>query len=93
MLRINCPWCGIRNEDEFAYGGDATVTRPTDEASAGDWYDFLYTRENPAGPHREYWHHANGCRAWILIERNTVSHEILNIAPASPRLPVATKKA
>ena len=26
MLRINCPWCGARNEDEFSYGGDATVT-------------------------------------------------------------------
>jgi sarcosine oxidase delta subunit len=27
MLRIECPWCGVRNEDEFSYGGDATVER------------------------------------------------------------------
>ena len=33
MLRIKCPWCGVRNEDEFSYGGDATVQRPADDAS------------------------------------------------------------
>jgi len=86
MLRINCPWCGIRNEDEFSYGGDATVERPADDASQDDWYDYVYTRDNPAGRHREYWHHVNGCRAWLL-ERDTLTHEIFSIEPASPNLP------
>ena len=87
MLRIQCPWCGVRNEDEFSYGGDATVERPTDEASQDDWYDYVYTRNNPAGRHREYWHHANGCRAWLIMERDTVTHEIFSVNPASPNLP------
>ena len=52
MLRIECPWCGVRNEDEFSYGGDATVQRPADDASQDDWYDYVYTRSNPAGRHR-----------------------------------------
>ena len=28
MLYIKCPYCGIRAQTEFAYGGDATVKRP-----------------------------------------------------------------
>ena len=46
MIRIDCPWCGVRNEDEFSYGGDATVKRPADDGSADDWYDYVYTRNN-----------------------------------------------
>ena len=87
MLRIKCPWCGVRNEDEFAYGGDATVVRPADDAAQDDWYDYVYTRDNPAGPHTEYWHHVGGCRAWLKVERDTVTHEIFSVAPASPKLP------
>ena len=92
MLRIKCPWCGVRNEDEFSYGGDATVERPTDEASQDDWYDYVYTRSNPAGRHHEYWHHINGCRAWLLLERDTRTHEIFSIAPASPNQPLSKQE-
>ena len=28
MLEIKCPYCGNRSQNEFAYGGDATVKRP-----------------------------------------------------------------
>jgi sarcosine oxidase subunit delta len=87
MLRINCPWCGARNEDEFSYGGDATKQRPADDASLDEWYDYVYTRDNPAGEHREHWQHVNGCRAWITVVRNTLTHEVSSTAPASPRLP------
>lgn len=93
MLRIECPWCGTRNEDEFSYGGDATVARPADEASADDWYHYVYTRSNPAGKHREYWQHLNGCRGWIIVERNTQTHEIYSTTIASPSLPSGTREA
>ena len=93
MLRIECPWCGPRNEDEFSYGGDATVTHPGDEGSADDWYDYVYTRDNPAGKHKEHWQHVNGCRAWITVERNTLSHEIYSSEPASPNLALGAKPA
>jgi len=92
MLRIKCPWCGLRNEDEFSYGGDATVERPADDASQDAWYDYVYTRDNPAGRHREYWHHVNGCRAWLVLERNTLTHEIFSVAPASPNLPISRQE-
>jgi sarcosine oxidase subunit delta len=87
MLRIECPWCGVRNEDEFSYGGDASVQRPADSGSLDEWYDYVYTRDNSAGQHTEHWQHLNGCRAWITVVRDTVTHEIFDTAPASPNLP------
>src|SRR5690348_859280 len=33
MMLIPCPWCGPRNQIEFAYGGDATVRRPASDAT------------------------------------------------------------
>ncbi len=76
MLRITCPVCGLRSETEFTYGGDATVKRPDDtEQALEPWLEYVFTRENPRGWHREYWHHAQGCRQWIILERNTLTHE------------------
>jgi len=83
MLRINCPVCGPRDETEFAYGGDASNERPdfleTDEQA---WHDFVYLRNNPAGVHLEYWHHIVGCRHWLIVQRNTLTHEFGQIALA-----------
>ena len=77
MLRINCPVCGLRDETEFSYGGDATVVRPThDETNPDVWFDFVFLRDNPRGSHREYWHHAQGCRQWLVVERDTLTHKV-----------------
>ena len=32
MIRIDCPWCGPRDEIEFTYRGDATRARPAADA-------------------------------------------------------------
>ena len=32
MLLIPCPYCGLRNQIEFTYGGDATLKRPSIDA-------------------------------------------------------------
>ena len=77
-MKIPCPHCGERPESEFTYGGDATVSRPTDyskEAKA-DWMNYVFYRDNPRGDHAEYWHHNVGCRAWIKVTRNTATHDI-----------------
>ena len=44
MHQIRCPWCGVRDEAEFQYGGDATVVRPADDGPEQAFYDFVYTR-------------------------------------------------
>jgi heterotetrameric sarcosine oxidase delta subunit len=77
MLRIPCPCCGERNHDEFRYGGDATLERPSvDETDPEAWYAYVYIRHNPQGLHREYWQHVMGCRQWLVVERDTLTHRI-----------------
>lgn len=83
MLAIPCPFCGPRDHTEFTYGGDATLARP--ELSApflGAWYEAIHLRDNPCGPHREYWLHTAGCRTWLVVTRDTLSHAIAGAEPA-----------
>lgn len=84
MMMINCPHCGARNVTEFSYGGPAGPARPGNPASLGDgeWTEYLYMRDNPLGPHDEVWQHSAGCRRWIAVRRDTLTHEV--IATAEP---------
>ncbi len=81
MMLIPCPWCGPRNQIEFTYGGDATVTRPAPDAPEAAWVDYVYLRDNPSGPHDELWYHGAGCRAWFAVRRDTRTHAILESRP------------
>jgi methylglutamate dehydrogenase subunit B len=76
MHQINCPWCGVRDETEFQYQGDASKTRLAPDADEATFFDYVYTRDNPKGWHTEWWHHVGGCRQWVKVVRHTVSHEI-----------------
>jgi heterotetrameric sarcosine oxidase delta subunit len=78
MLQIPCPWCGERDEVEFAYGGQAGVPYPDDPEALSDeeWGEFLFVRDNPKGPFRERWVHLHGCRRWFDLTRDTLTHEI-----------------
>lgn len=80
-MRINCPWCGPRPLEEFHYGGDATLKRPShpETAEESEWVDYVYLRENPAGLHVEYWQHVGGCRSWLIVERDTRTHRIHSV--------------
>ena len=81
MLRIPCPWCGVRDETEFHYGGQAHIARPErpDELSDAEWADYLFMRDNPKGEFAERWVHAAGCRRWFNVQRHTVTHEIVAV--------------
>ena len=59
MLYINCPHCGMRSQNEFSYGGDASVKRP------------------------ELNKEISGCRQWIMVERDTATHEIFRTFKAN----------
>ena len=86
-MLIPCPFCGPREHSEFAYGGDATVRRPrqAEPAWGPDWQAYVYERANPRGPHRESWQHIAGCRQWLVVTRDTMTHEILDSALADAR--------
>lgn len=76
-MRIACPYCGSRSNDEFVILGDATayMARPVD-ANSDAFHDYAYLRDNTAGAHRELWYHAAGCRQWLVVTRNTLTHEM-----------------
>ena len=85
MMLIPCPWCGPRAQVEFTYGGDATVKQPAHEAPEAVWSEYVYLRDNPAGPHEELWHHSAGCRQWFRLRRDTRTHAMLGSdAPLEP---------
>lgn len=72
-MRIPCPYCGSRSISEFVYRGDASPRRPDNDEH---FFDYVYLRDNIAGEMREHWYHAQGCRNWIEVGRNTITHEI-----------------
>jgi sarcosine oxidase subunit delta len=77
VMRLTCPFCGPRGIEEFSYFADATVHRPTAAATPNEWVNYVYLRENPAGPHSELWYHASACRQFLKVERDTRTHAIL----------------
>ena len=89
MLRIPCPCCGVRDEAEFRYRGDATRARPAAGAGWRPSRAYVYERDNPLGWHVEWWLHVGGCRRLLKVERHTLTHEIRRVSrPEDPvRLP------
>ena len=83
-MRINCPICGERDRREFYYVGAAqNVVRPAPDAGVDVWNDYLHNRENPAGRTRDLWQHESGCAAWLVVTRDTNTHEIFSVELAS----------
>jgi len=84
MLRIPCPFCGERDHSEFSYGGDGSIKYPPLDAPIGEWHEAVFQRKNIRGMQFETWQHLNGCRMWLIVERDTMSHEIRSVRPAHP---------
>ncbi|MEO6607920.1 MAG: sarcosine oxidase subunit delta [Aestuariivirga sp.] len=77
-MLIPCPHCGTRPVEEFTFLGDASLVRPqsNDPASMPEWHAYVYERENPRGDFNEYAQHSGGCRAWLVVNRNTNTHKV-----------------
>lgn len=79
---ITHPLLGPRDASEFIYLGDARLLeRPDGMAdNAPDmFYDYGYLRDNPAGRHRELWFHEQGDRSWLVVTRDTSTHQIITV--------------
>ena len=79
---INHPLLGPRDAQEFVYLGDENLINRPDgmaENATETFYNYLYLRDNPAGEHRELWYHEQGDRSWLVVTRNTVTHEITSV--------------
>ena len=90
-MRLTCPYCGERDRHEFTYRGDATPQRPplrilsrgeTTLASDDRVFDYVYMRDNIPGRMQELWQHADGCRAWLVVQRDVTTHAVGRSVPA-----------
>ncbi|SIS50675.1 sarcosine oxidase subunit delta [Paracoccus saliphilus] len=80
-MLIPHPLLGLRDAQEFTYLGDARLIERPDGMAAGAeavFADYVYLRDNPAGVHRELWFHEQGDRSWLVVTRDTVTHEIIS---------------
>jgi heterotetrameric sarcosine oxidase delta subunit len=77
-MRIPCPYCGLRDFSEFVTIGEASAGRPNPDAAEAErqFFDYVYLRDNPAGSSEELWYHAQGCRSWLRLVRDTRTHHI-----------------
>jgi len=41
--------------------------------------DYGYLRYNPDGAHRELWYHEQGDRSFLVVTRDTTTHEIFAV--------------
>ena len=78
MLLIPCPWCGPREQFEFAFGGEAPGRRPADPSMLDDatWTDYLFTTVNVMGAGRYLVCHTGGCGQWFTVTLDTLTHEV-----------------
>ena len=83
---LPCPNCGLRDVNEFAYGGELTTRPPVNGAARPDVRElgsYLYFRRNVAGVQREWWFHRLGCELWFQAARDTRTNEVLRTAAGS----------
>jgi sarcosine oxidase subunit delta len=83
---INHPLLGPRDSEEFVYLGSAElINRPDwqNETAPEDFHNYQYIRENIAGENRELWYHEQGDQSWLVVTRNTLTHEILKVELAT----------
>lgn len=81
---VPCPHCGQRPKEEFTVKG-AALARPAADASPETWFDYVYLRDNPRGLYDEHWHHTSGCRRWLVVTRDTATHDIESVRDASAK--------
>ncbi len=82
-MQINCPHCGPRAQIEFTY--ERTVDSVVAiNATPDEAMESLYKRSNPRGIDDEIWRHTFGCRAWMVLCRNRVTHVIESVQAVGP---------
>jgi sarcosine oxidase subunit delta len=85
-MNIPCPYCGLRDLEEFSILGEVAPPRPDAEASdaIAQFHAYVHLRDNAFGPGEEHWYHANGCRRWVIVTRDTRDNVVLGARMAKP---------
>jgi len=82
MQQFECPWCGPRPQIEFTYHRDAESVPQGWPEEESEYLERVFTRTNHLGFHEELWQHSLGCRGWIVIERDNLTHAVRATRPA-----------
>jgi sarcosine oxidase, subunit delta len=78
MLILQCPICGPRSREEFAFGGEQPRV-PDWVSDPGDRnVDHVWFYDNVEGPTIERWFHTAGCRRWHTAHRDTSTDRLLD---------------
>jgi methylglutamate dehydrogenase subunit B len=70
---LPCPFCGPRELREFIFH----KTLPA--AASADEFERTYLRVADPQSSVEHWQHVNGCRAWLLVQRNPSTGAVLAV--------------
>ena len=84
MIRLPCPYCGLRDASEFGYVDEQQRRPSPGRAGIAGWRSYLYLRRNPAGWNHELWLHRSGCGRYLTVERHTVTNEVRAVGPPRP---------
>ena len=82
MKTLLCPLNGIRNIDEFIYGGEYHVEPDRKQADRKAWAEHVFFNTNSAGVVTEWWCHTPSS-FWFLADRDTVTDEVISTYPFS----------
>lgn len=80
---ITCPHCGLRPKEEFTIKGDAGPVRPEAGAPDAAFHAYVHLRDNVRGVMHEHWQHTGGCRRWLVVTRDTMSHAVHSVVDAA----------
>jgi heterotetrameric sarcosine oxidase delta subunit len=70
---LACPFCGPRELREFVFH----KTLPP--ATSATEFESTYLRVADPQSSIEHWQHAAGCRAWLRVQRNPSTGEVLAV--------------
>jgi methylglutamate dehydrogenase subunit B len=71
MNQLQCPFCGARELQEFEF-------RKTRANVTTSEFSKVYLRVDSVDLSVEYWQHVQGCRAWLLVQRNPSTGVVLS---------------
>jgi heterotetrameric sarcosine oxidase delta subunit len=77
MLWLECPRCGRRPIDEFAFGGERRPVPDWIEGNEARNVDEVWMFDNLEGVTTERWFHAAGCRRWLTVRRDTATDTVV----------------
>ena len=85
MKLLECPINGLRNINEFTYGGEVKQRMDPSLYSDREWAEFIFMEDNKLGVVKEWWFH-NPSSYWFIAERNTQTDEIIRTYPPDEKI-------